>query len=320
MVSRSLVVFLISAVVAAFVAGSAFAAEEVLDGIAAIVNNDVITFTQVRELVAVREQTLRETLHGKELEDKVRDLRLAAINDLIDRQLVLQEFEKNKFTIPEFVIDDHIATIIREQFNGDRQAFIRTLQAQNYTMQRFRKLETEKMIVQAMRQKAVKANPILSPGKVEDYYHAHLADFSTPDQIKRRMIILRKDNPNAESTATEVRGKIKNGEDFARMAQMYSEDSSKDSGGDWGWIDRKTLDKSLSDPAFALKTGEISKVIAVNGNFYILYVEARKNGVTKPLSAVRDEVVNKLLQSERQAAQEKWIQGLRAKAYVKIFK
>ena len=96
MVSRSLVVFLISAVVAAFVAGSAFAAEEVLDGIAAIVNNDVITFTQVRELVAVREQTLRETLHGKELEDKVRDLRLAAINDLIDRQLVLQEFEKNK--------------------------------------------------------------------------------------------------------------------------------------------------------------------------------------------------------------------------------
>ena len=315
MVSRLLVVFSFIALLS----GSAPAAEEVLDGIAAVVNKDVITFSQVRELVAVREQALRETLRGQALMDKVKEVRLTAINELIDRQLVLQEFEKNKFSIPEFVIDDHVATIVREQFNGDRQAFIRTLQAQGYTLQRFRKLETNKLIVQAMRQKSVKVNPILPPGKLDQYYHEHQAEYSSPEQIKLRMIVLHKDTTNAASTAEEIRAKIKNGDDFAKMAGMYSEDSSKSSGGDWGWIDRKTLDKSLSDPAFSLKTGQVSKVVTLNGNFYLLYVEARKNGETKSLAAIHEEVVTKLLQSERQAAQEKWIKDLRSKAYIKSF-
>ncbi len=295
------------------------AAEEVLDGIAAVVNGSVVTFSQVRELVAAREQTLRQTLHGQELIDKVKELRLSAINDLIDRQLVLQEFEKNKFSIPDYIIDDHINTIIREQFNNDRQAFIRTLQAQGYTLQRFRKVETDKMIVQAMRQKAVKGTPTLSPAKIEQYYSAHRADYSTPEQVKLRMIVLHKDTPGAKNTASELLTKIKGGADFAKMAEMYSEDSSKDSGGDWGWIDRTTLNENLSKPAFALKSGEVSKVLDVGGNYYLLYVEARKNSETKTLAGVRDDVVTKVLQTERQDAQQKWIQGLRAKAYVKIY-
>lgn len=290
-----------------------------LDGIAAVVNNNVITFSQVRELVAVREQTLRESLKGQQLVDKVKELRLAAINDLIDRQLVLQDFEKSKFQMPDYVIDDHVQTIIREQFNGDRPAFIRTLQAQGYTIQRFRKVETDKMIVQAMRQRNVKVNTIISPAKIEKYYQDHRSEYSTPEQVKLRMIVLHKDTPNAESTASELRTKIKNGDDFAKMASMYSEDSSKNAGGDWGWIDRSTLDKSLSDAAFTLKPGRVSKVLNVNGNSYILYVEGRKRAGAKPLESIHDEISAKILQAERQEAQEKWIKNLRAKAFVKIY-
>jgi len=308
----------LSAALLASPAGAS-AAEEVLDGIAAVVNNDVITFSQVRELVAVREHTLRETLKGQELIDKIKQLRLSAVNDLIDRQLVLQEFKKNKFSIPDYVIDDHIRTIIREQFNNDRQAFIRTLQAQGYTIQRFRKIETDKMIVQAMRQRAVKSAPALPPAKLRTYYAAHEADYSTPAEVKLRMIVLHGDTPGAKSTAGELRAKIAAGADFAKMAEMYSEDSTKETGGDWGWIERSTLNETLAKPAFALKAGQVSRVIAANGNYYLLYAEARKNAVTKPLSAVRDDVKNKLLQGERQQEQEKWIQSLRKKAFVKIY-
>src|SRR5439155_11680457 len=99
------------------------AEQEVLNGIAAVVNGDVITFSQVRELTGARERALRDSLKGEELVNKIKELRVQAINDLIDRQLILQEFKKNKFTIPEYVIDDRIQTIIREEFGGDRQAF-----------------------------------------------------------------------------------------------------------------------------------------------------------------------------------------------------
>jgi parvulin-like peptidyl-prolyl isomerase len=68
----------------------------VLDGIAAVVNDDVVTFSQVREVVGSRERAARETLKGEQLVEKIKEIRLQAINDLIDRQLILQEFKKGK--------------------------------------------------------------------------------------------------------------------------------------------------------------------------------------------------------------------------------
>ena len=305
-------------VLVAFIPGVR-AAEEVLDGVAAVVNNEVITFSQVRELILAREQHLRQTLQGEELAKQVKALRLSAINELIDRAIVLDEFKKSKFNIPDYILDDHINTIIREQFGGDRQAFIRTLQAQNYTIQRFRKLETDKMIVQAMRQRAVKTSPITSPEKVERYYQRHIEEFSTPSEVKLRMIILRSDNPNAGKIAHDMRSRIHNGAEFAQMASLYSEDSTRESGGDWGWIGPNTLHEALTGPAFSLRAGQISPVIEIGGNYYILYVEARKAGKAKPLAEVKDEVTRRMQFEERQAEQEKWIAGLRKKAYVKIF-
>ena len=71
-------------------------AQEVLDGIAAVVNDDVITFSQVRDLVGPIEKAARDQLKGNELVEKIKEIRLKAINDLIDRQLALQEFKKQK--------------------------------------------------------------------------------------------------------------------------------------------------------------------------------------------------------------------------------
>ena len=65
-----------------------------IDGIAAIVNNDVVTISQVRDLIGARERSLREIYSGAELENKLKEMRLSAIKDLIDRQLILQEFKK----------------------------------------------------------------------------------------------------------------------------------------------------------------------------------------------------------------------------------
>ena len=79
------------------------------------------------------------------------------------------------------------------------------------------------------------------------------------------------------------------------------------------------MNEGLSAPAFALKPGQVSNVLGLGDNYYLLYVEARKKAETKPLDAVRDDVEKKVLQDERQAAQEKWIKGLRDKAYVRIF-
>lgn len=305
------------------VAGQSLRAEqEVLDGLAAVVNGDPITFSQVRELVSARENALSQIYKGRELEQKKIEVRTAAVNELIDRQLILQEFKKNKYNIPEYVIEDRMKTIIRESFGGNRQAFLRTLDAQGYTLNRFKEVEQEKIIVQAMRQKAVKSDLIVPPHQIEEYYAKHREEYTTQDQVKLRMIVLKKEGASEatqKAMAEEIREKVAGGADFGNMAQLYSQDSTQSVNGDWGWIDRKTLNEKLTKVAFALKAGQMSKVIEDGGSYYILFVEAKKNAITKPMGEVRDDIVKKLTQDEQQKQQEKWIATLREKAYIKTF-
>ncbi len=297
-------------------------AQEVLDGIAAVVNEDVVTFSQVRELVGPAEKEAREQLRGEALMEKIKEIRLQAINDLIDRQLIIQEFRKNKFSIPDHFIDNQVSTIIREEFGGDRSAFVRTLAAQGYTLDKFRQLETEKMIVQAMRSQNVKNDVIVPEAKIQEYYRKSSEDYRIEEQVKLRMIAIRVAENGSDSRRAlieDIRTKVLEGVEFADMARLYSEDSTQENGGDWGWINRGTLNETLSKVAFSLKPGKVSNIVELGNSYYLLYVEARKNGTMKPFKEVRDEIQSKLIQEERQRRQEEWVAKLRNKAYIKMF-
>lgn len=310
--------------------GSALAQRaEVIDGIAAIVNNDVVTISQVRDLIGARERSLREVYRGQELEDKIKEIRTSAIKDLIDRQLILQEFKKLQAkgaAIPEYVIDDRIQAVIREEFGGDRAAFVRTLQAQGYTVTKFKEIEREKIIIQAMRQSKVDSNFVISPTQIQAYYDKNRAAYSTPEQVKLRMIVIREgssgdvpDIGSKKELAEEIRQKVAGGAEFDRMAQMYSEDeTTQQAGGDWGWVERNTLNEQLTNVAFSLRPGEVSPVIAIENTFYIIKVEAKRSAALKPIGDVRGEIEKNLIQQERIKVQQRWLDTLRQKAYIKI--
>jgi len=319
-----------AALAALFVIASAQASpaqkEQMVDGIAAVVNSNVITFGQVRELLMFRQRSMGQQEMTEEMKEKMKASQEGAVKDLVDRQLIIDEFKSEGFQIPDYVVDDRINSLIREEFGGDRTSFVRTLRAQGFSLSRFREVEKEKIIVQAMRQKAVKSDFVISPDKIEAYYRANVAKYSTPEEIRLSMIVLRPDTSVGEDPAAatreiaqEIRGKLADGADFAGMAQMYSQDSTADIGGDWGWIDRKTLTSELNSVAFSLSPGELSDVVQVGDAFYIMRVEAKKAAVTKPLSEMRDEISRTLYEEEKLRLQQQWIDGLRRKAYVKIF-
>jgi len=304
---------------------AAFAEEaQVVDGIAAIVNKEVITFSQVRQLSAPRERLLRSQLTGQELEKKILEARQLALKDLIDRRLVIQAFKKEDYQIPDHVVDQRVHDIIRENFGGDRSTFIKTLEAQNYSLGEFKEKEMERIIVQAMRSHNVKTQMIASPTKIEDYYRKHRDEFTSKEEIKLRMIMIsgQKDTGNAQAQkalAEEVLGKLASGGGFEQTAQIYSEDSTRENGGDWGWIQRNTLAPPLEKFAFNMPVGRISSIIDYAGNYYILKVEDKRGGTTKSLAEARGDIEKKLIQDEAAQIQERWIAGLREKAYIRTF-
>ena len=308
-----------------FCCGALAAEHEAVNGIAAIVNGDVITYSQVRELVEPRERMLRAQFQGEALVKQVQEARLAALKDLIDRQLVLQSFNKEGYQIPDHYVDQEIDSIIKESFGGDRNTFIKTLQAQNFTLGEFKKLQREKMMVQAMRGKNAHPTTVIPPGKIDEYYRQHRDQFTSKQQIKLRMIMIPGSDANGGASAAqkalaeEILGKLVHGAEFDGMARIYSEDSTRDLGGDWGWIEPKTLAPELEKVAFSLPTGKISNIVQLGGNFYILKVEDRHGGESRPLAEVRSEIQKKLEQEEAQRVQERWLASLRQKAYIKTF-
>jgi parvulin-like peptidyl-prolyl isomerase len=304
---------------------AAFAQEPLeVDGMAAIVNGDVITVSEVRSLSQPREKQLRAQYTGQELEKQLKAAREAALKDLIDRQLILQAFKKEKYEVPDHFVEERMHEIIRDNFGGDRSTFIKTLEAQNYTLGEFKQKELEQMIVQAMRSHNVKTQNIISPTKVEDYYRKHRNEFTTKETIKLRMIMIsgQKDTANAESQkalAEQVLGKLASGAEFDQTAQIYSEDSTRDNGGDWGWIEHNTLAGPLEKIAFSMPVGRISNIVDYAGNYYILKVEDKQGGTTKSLNEMRADIEKKLVQEEAKQIQERWIASLREKAYIKTF-
>src|SRR4030095_15142702 len=269
---------------------AAFAGEaEIINGIAGVVNVDVITYSQVRELSAPRENLLRSQYTGAELEKALKEAREAAMKDLIDRRLIIQSFRKEKFEIPDHFVEEQVRGIIKESFGGDRNTFIKTLEAQKYSIGEFKQKETERMIVQAMRAKNIKRNPISSPTKIEEYYRKHRAEYTAKEQVKLRMIMIPGHADTGQSAtqkalAEEVLGQLVGGADFEHIAQVYSEDGTRHVGGDWGWIERKTIAPPLEKIAFNMPVGRISNMIEYGGHYSILKVEERQGGTTRSLA------------------------------------
>jgi parvulin-like peptidyl-prolyl isomerase len=175
-----------------------------------------------------------------------------------------------------------------------------------------------------MRGHNLKTTKIASPTKIEEYFQKHRAEFTTKEQVKLRMIMIPShaaegNAPAQKGMAEEILGKLASGAPFDRMAQMYSEDATRDAGGDWGWIERKTLAAPLEKVAFNLPVGKISNIIELGGNYYILKVEDKHGGDAPSLAKIRPEIEKRLIQEEAQRQQELWLATLRQKAYIRTF-
>lgn len=313
------------------VAGAAFCrvatAADLADGIRAVVSEAVITDRQVKLSAAQAVDLLRRQAAGNLLTPELFERKVAetienATQALVDRQLIVHDFQTAGYKLPETILEDAIQARIKEQY-GDRMTMIKTLQAEGRTEEKLRQQIREQIIIAALQQKNISSEIIISPHKIAAYYEQHQDQYKLEDQVKLRMIVVDSTAsatpPGRKELAGEILTKLKEGADFAQMAQVYSSGSQRKEGGDWGWIERSVLRKELADVAFALEPKKLSGVVETPDACYVMLVEDKRSAHVRPLSEVRDEIEKNLLIEERARLQQKYIKKLRDKTFTRYF-
>lgn len=293
---------------------------ELADGVVAIVNDTVITMSQVHDITAPVADSLRRQYAGQpEAYQKALNTAISdSLDHLVERQLILHSFETEGYKLPDSVIDDEFEKRVRERF-GNRVNMIKTLQAEGLTVAQFRKEMRDQFIEGAMRNQNVSRILIISPFKVETYYQAHPAEFQVGDQVKLRMITLNKNGDTGTNTlrlANEIAAEIQKGAPFQDMAAIYSQDSQHRQGGERDWVERTALRKELAAAAFALNRGETSPVIDLPEACYLLNAVDVSKAHVKPLADVRADIEKTLRAAEQVRLQKQWLDSLRHKTFV----
>jgi parvulin-like peptidyl-prolyl isomerase len=300
------------------------------DGIAAVVDGHVITLLQVWAPILSQRALLGEP-GTPGYDAKVNELQTNALEALIQRQLILDDFDRAGYAtnVLESLVEDQIKKDIKDNYNGERSTLIKTLEAQGLTYEDYRKDQRDQFIIQYMRYNNTDIRKVLiSPLKIQTYYNEHQQDFKVEDQVKLRMIVIHQPPASAPGSAkpiaNEILQKIDSGIPFAEMASVYSASGAAD-GGDQGWVERKDHIAAISDVAFSLAPGQHSGVIELKDertgdmSCYLLMVEDKRAAHVRPLSEAAPEIEQTLTDLERKRLVNQWIKRLEAKSHIETF-
>jgi len=302
---------------------------DLITGVAVVVNDSVITRGEILERRDEEAPTLAMRFRTDQTAYQQAMLRLQdqVVEGLIQDKLILHAYVTSGYVtnVVEAFIDDEIQRRIKRDYYGDRTRLIQSLHAKGQTYEMYRREQREKIIIEIMNDQNV-SNPrkiLISPLKIEQYYHAHMDEFKMDDQIKLREIIL----TNAPGSVTgetkklgeEILQKIDSGVPFAEMASVYSAGWQRAEGGDRGWVDRTYLKASLTAIAFSLKPGQHSGVVEEPEACYILMVDDVKSAHVREMKEVRDDIERTLRNKENLRLRQLWIDRLKRKSYINYY-
>ena len=294
------------------------------NGIAAIVEGEIITFEEVRSsldplIPKIRLQSENEAEFKNLINQISRDL----LQNKIDRIIIVKSAEKAGLRIPTSYIDQEYETLIKEQFQGNRSQFLAYLNNLGKTQEDFREELRKDLIVRYMRGQKQTNQAQISPEKIENFYIENKHKFYQSDAIHLKQIILPA-NESQSSTETldlayRIVTELDNGVPFEKLAKTYAKGQFNRPNGDWGWVNREDLRSELSDVAFLLEPKDHSQPIVVGESVFIVYAESIQEAGIQPISKVRDIIENILRKEIAEKSIENWLSQLRSEAFIRYF-
>ena len=284
-----------------------------LDRVVATVNNDVITWSELRKSIALENEALLSGLSHSEKEQKIKEIEKPFLNNLIDVKLQLQEAVRLGLAASPAETNEAINDI-KKKFNLTDESLREYLKADGLTLKEYRSRLREQILLSKVIRYEIMDSILVTEKNIDEFYEANKEKYRQDVKVRIRQILFT--DTNSLQKAEEVFQRIKKGEDFEKLAADFSEDASKTFGGDLGYVSRGSMVKEIEDVAFSLKVGEVSKPFQSPKGIHIIKIEDRLENAAG--EKVREQIKRELFEKAYQSKFENWLKELREKAYIEI--
>ncbi|MHB8055941.1 MAG: peptidylprolyl isomerase [Candidatus Aminicenantales bacterium] len=304
---------------AAAVCGSA---QQVVEEIVAIVNDDVITLSDFKRGYEERLQAAQAQFKGEELEKAIEFIKTHALDDMITDLLLLQLAKTQNFNVTDQV--KLVIENIKKANNIESDdEFKRALVQQGYNYDEWIGAMEQRILKDAVIRSEVGRKVVIDDAEVVDYYKKHPTEFFVPEEYQLRAVYLTiegKDPAALEARKAEIDAKITSGTAFETVAETDSDDPLKEAKGSLGTFKRDELDKTLLAAVAPLKKGERTGWVQAKNGWYLILLEEKKDARTLPYEEARNAIVEKVGAEKQNTEILKYLAELKAKSYVKILK
>ena len=266
---------------------------------------------------------------GSQFDAKFKEARDGIVQELIDRQIILDEFKQLGATIKPNIIDEEIKRQMRELYNGDEVKFREELKRSRLTMEGYREMTREKIAVQSMRSQQFSDAPPPLPDEVQKEYNETKSKLRA---VEKDVITFQKifipaadpQNPVASSEtqlslAEDLAKQLADGKDFAELAKSHSKDAFADDGGLQENVPRLDLSPEFASILFDAPIGKVVGPLMDPQGFTLVKPIKIELGPAPELDAKIREMLEERIRRKKTSAQyDRWIESKRKRAMVDI--
>lgn len=309
----------------ALLSGSVTGYAELADRIVAIVNDDVITLSELNEALEPYVRKISEAGYQPDVEREMRfKLRQDILNNMIDEKLTYQETKRLNISVDEKEIDQQIEQIKAEHFLTEEE-LKKALVADGYTLEEYRDQIKEQALRIRLINIEVRSKIAVTDKDIRDYYEKHKEDYQGTPKYHLYTILVRvppSANADQKKAALEkiesIVKELKSGANFDELAKQHSQDVTATAGGDLGLFTLDELSAEFQGTVRQMAEGQISPVLEIPKGYQILMLKEIQKIQGKTLEDARSEIHERLHRELVEKEYKAWLKALRERSYVKI--
>lgn len=297
---------------------------KVVNSIAAIVNDEIITLSEVNR---VAQPMIREAETKSVLDDAARSqIRRMALEQLVEKKLVDQKIRELNIKVSDEEVRQAIEDVKRQNNMTSQEVLVAALASQGLTFDQYRAQLQEQIEKLKLVSMEVRSKIQVNESEMREYYESHRAKYSEDDTFRARHIFIRTNEKappdeikRSMTTALMVLAEAKSGKDFAELARTYSEDpSARKDGGNLGTFKKGDMMPELEGAIMAMKPGDVSELVYTPSGFHIVKLEERITGKMKPFENVKNEIEEAVYRKKSEDRFSQWAKELRSKSSIEI--